>query len=128
MANDFDARYGLEILSAQDGAVTARVVVTDALLDGLGEVPSGLYAALAESIASLGTAFAVMPAGNLAMGLSNDTTRLEHVTAGALQATATAIHRAERAWVWTVRTADDAQRLCAYSRVTVAVRPRPATR
>jgi 1,4-dihydroxy-2-naphthoyl-CoA hydrolase len=121
----FDAQYGLEIDSENvdgEGAVRGSVPVRDVLLDPLGSVHGGLFATVAEALASRGTALAVIPRGRTAMGLSNDTTLLGPVTEGTIHAEARVHSRGEEAWVWTVETRDDAGRLCALSRVTVAVR------
>jgi 1,4-dihydroxy-2-naphthoyl-CoA hydrolase len=121
----FDARYGLEIVSENvggDGVVQARVPVRDAILNHLGVVHGGVYAAVAEAIASRGTALAVMPGGRMAMGLSNDTTVVAMLRDGAIHADARVRARGEDAWVWTIESRDDEGRVCALSRVTVAVR------
>ena len=80
------------------------------------------------SIASTGTALVVMAGGNVAMGLSNDTTVVADVRDGTIELLARAVSRAEREWVWTVDATDADGRPLAHSRVTVAVRPlrRPA--
>ena len=59
----FDAHYGLEYLSAGDGEARGRVVVTAAHLGADGTVQSGVYASMAESLASTGTAVEVVPQG-----------------------------------------------------------------
>jgi uncharacterized protein (TIGR00369 family) len=78
---------------------------------------------MAESMASFATAVAVMPDGNVAMGLSNSTSFLRPVTEGPVHAHATRMHRGRTTWVWDVRFSDDAERLCALTRMTIAVRP-----
>jgi 1,4-dihydroxy-2-naphthoyl-CoA hydrolase len=121
----FDACYGLEITGADvagEGRVESRVDVRDDLLDHRGAVPVGLFATIAEAIASRGTALAVMPGGRLAMGLSNDTTATAEVRSGAVVSEALVEARGEDAWVWSVRHRDVEGRVCAFSRVTVAVR------
>jgi 1,4-dihydroxy-2-naphthoyl-CoA hydrolase len=121
----FDAQYGLEVLSHDvqgDGMVRGRVVVRDALLNHAGVVHGGVFASAAEALASRGTALAVMPHGRVAMGLSNDTNVLEAPSEGVISITARVRGRADDAWVWTVDAHDDDGRLCAHSRVTVAVR------
>jgi 1,4-dihydroxy-2-naphthoyl-CoA hydrolase len=121
----FDARYGLEIVAEDVGAgggVTARVPVRPKLLNARGVVHGGVFASIAEAIASRGTALAVVPEGRAAMGLSNDTTLVAPVSGGALHADAQVRARGEGEWVWAVETRDDTGRLCAFSRVTVAVR------
>jgi uncharacterized protein (TIGR00369 family) len=125
-ASGFDALYGLEVLEHSDEQVLARVAVTDDVKQGMGLVHGGLYASIAESIASLATAVAVMPGGEIAMGLSNQTSFLRPITAGTVHATARRRHRGRTTWMWDVEITDDAGHLCALSRMTIAVRPMPA--
>ncbi len=119
----FDRLYGLELLSYSDEEVTAQVVVRDELKQPAGLVHGGVYASIAESMASLATALAVMPEGSTAMGLSNNTSFLRPVTEGTVHAQATRLHKGRTTWVWDVRFADDAGRTCAITRMTIAVRP-----
>ena len=60
----------------------------DELKQPAGLVHGGVYAAIAEALASLGTAVAVMPEGKLAMGLSNQTSFLRPITEGTIHAAA----------------------------------------
>jgi 1,4-dihydroxy-2-naphthoyl-CoA hydrolase len=120
----FDRLYGLEITELADGLVRGRVQVRDAIKQPAGLVHGGVYAAMAESLATNGTAVKVFDDGNTAMGLSNLTSFLRPVTAGAINAVARARHRGRTTWVWEVECSDDAGRLCVLTRVTVAVRPR----
>jgi uncharacterized protein (TIGR00369 family) len=122
----FDRLYGLELLGYADGEVSAQVRVRDDLKQPAGLVHGGVYASVAESMASLATALAVMPDGNTAMGLSNSTSFLRPVTEGVVHARASAIHRGRTTWVWDVRFTDDAGRACAVTRMTIAVRSAPA--
>lgn len=124
----FDARYGLEVVSDDvegEGAVRGRVPVRDVLLSDQGVVHGGLFAAAAEALASRGTAMAVLPKGFMAMGQSNDTNVLAYVSDGVIDIEARVVSRGQDAWVWAVEARDAAGRPCAFSRVTVAVRPLP---
>jgi uncharacterized protein (TIGR00369 family) len=85
-----------------------------------------VYAAIAESMASLATALAVLEDGSMAMGLSNATSFLRPITAGVIHAQASRLHRGRTTWVWDVRFSDDQDHLCAITRMTIAVRPAPA--
>jgi 1,4-dihydroxy-2-naphthoyl-CoA hydrolase len=122
----FDRTYGLEFVEFSDTEVKARVAVSDALKQPAGLVHGGVYSSLAESMASLGTAFAVLAQGSTAMGLSNSTSFLRPITQGSVHAQATALHRGRTTWVWDVRFSDDEGRLCALTRMTIAVRPLPS--
>jgi uncharacterized protein (TIGR00369 family) len=121
----FDGSYGLEILGHDAAAaeLRGRIAVRDELLTQHGIVHGGVFAGAAEAIASTGTALEVMGAGNVAMGLSNDTTVLADVRDGTIHALARAVSRGEHEWVWTVDATGDDGAPVAHSRVTVAVRP-----
>lgn len=122
----FDRLYGLELVSVSEEEVLARVQVRDELKQPMGLVHGGVYASLAESMASLATALAVGEQGASAVGLSNNTSFLRPVTTGTIHARATRLHRGRTTWVWDVLFTDDEQRHCAATRMTIAVRPGPA--
>ena len=122
----FDAQYGLEILSDDvegEGLLRGRVPVRDVLLTDHGLVHGGVFASVAEALASRGTALSVIPKGFAAMGQANDTNVLELVSSGVIHVEARVVRRADDMWFWAVDARDEAGRLCAFSRVTVAVRP-----
>jgi 1,4-dihydroxy-2-naphthoyl-CoA hydrolase len=119
----FDRLYGLELSDYSDGAVCATVRVRDELKQPAGLLHGGVYAAVAESLASLATWLAVADAGKTAMGMSNSTSFLRPVTEGVVHARATALHRGRSTWVWDVSFTDEQGRLCAVTRMTIAVRP-----
>ena len=122
----FDGLYGLEVTAVEDGLLRGRVTVRDELKQPAGLVHGGVYAAIAESLASTGTALAVMGDGKVAMGISNQTSFLRPITAGTIGAEARAKHRGRTTWVWEVELSDDDGRLCVLTRVTVAVREAPS--
>ena len=126
MPHGFDALYGLELTEVEDGRIAARVTVRDELKQPAGLVHGGVYASIAESIASLGTLLGVASRGLVATGLSNQTSFLRPITDGTIHAVAIAKHRGRTTWVWEVEITDDQGRLCVLTRMTVAVRERPA--
>jgi 1,4-dihydroxy-2-naphthoyl-CoA hydrolase len=121
----FDRHYGLELLEVSEHEVRAQVLVRDQLKQPAGLIHGGVYASMAEAMASLATAMAVLEQGSTAMGLSNSTSFLRPVTEGVVHAHATRLHRGRTTWVWDVRFSDDGDRLCAVTRMTIAVRPLP---
>jgi uncharacterized protein (TIGR00369 family) len=118
----FDALYGLEILSIDGDTVRGVVSVRDELKQLAGLVHGGVYASIAESLASLGTFLEVSSKGKTAMGLGNHTSFMRPITSGTIHGEAIVLHRGRTTWVWDVRITDDAERLCAVTRMTVAVR------
>ena len=78
--------YGLHVLAVSDTEVLAEVPVRDEIKQPLGLIHGGVYASIAESIASLATALAVLEKGEAAMGLSNATSFLRPITEGTVHA------------------------------------------
>jgi uncharacterized protein (TIGR00369 family) len=120
----FDALVGLRRLEITDELARGEVPVRREIMQPWGLVHGGVYASVAESLASWATAMAVIPGGDFAVGQSNHTHFLRPISAGTIHALATRRHRGRTSWVWDVDITDDEGRLCATSRVTIAVRPR----
>ena len=118
----FDALYGLQVEEVTEERVVARVAVTNAVKQPMGLVHGGLYASIAESLASVGTYIGVYEEGKAAMGLSNQTSFLRPITQGTVHATGTRRHRGRTTWLWDVEITDDQGRTCAITRMTIAVR------
>lgn len=116
------AVLGLEVLTIEHGAVSGRMAVQNSIMQPFGVVHGGVYAVIGESLASLGTFHAVGEQGKVALGMSNNTSFLRAISAGFLNASATALHQGRTTWVWDTSIYDDMERLCAVSRVTIAVR------
>lgn len=100
----------------------ARMPVTRKVCQPFGIVHGGAYAVLAETVASRATWEVVGP-DNGAFGQSNDCSFLRAVSEGEVRAEAVAKHRGRTTWVWEVEMRDAEDRLCALSRLTIAVRP-----
>jgi len=83
-------------------------------------VHGGAFAALSETVCSIATYTAVRP--RLALGQANETIFMRAVTSGTVHARARALHRGSTSWVWDVEMRDDEKRLCATSRLIIAVR------
>ncbi|HEY7966028.1 MAG TPA: PaaI family thioesterase [Solirubrobacteraceae bacterium] len=122
----FDALYGMRRFDMSEDSARGEVVVRRELMQPWGLIHGGVYASMAESLASWATALVVAGDGNVVMGMSNNTSFLRPISAGTIHALATRRHRGRTTWVWDVDVSDDEGRLCATSRVTVAVRPAPA--
>ena len=118
-----DEALGFELTELGPEAAHGRVEIDERHLQPLGVVHGGVYAALAESLASHATAATVMADGQVALGLSNLTSFFRPVSGGVVHAMATRLHRGRTTWVWDVSFTEPAGQLCASSRITVAVRP-----
>ena len=120
-----DDVLGFELLEATPELCRGRFAAEKRVQQQLGLVHGGAYAALAESMVSTATHMAVAGEGNFAVGQSNNTNFFRPATEGFVHAEGTPIHRGRTSWVWDVRFTDDDDRLCAVSRVSIAVRPAP---
>jgi 1,4-dihydroxy-2-naphthoyl-CoA hydrolase len=120
LEDTLDGLYGLEILEIDE--THARVPVRNAVRMPLGLEHGGVLASIAESITSIATGETVGRGGVIATGLANNTSFLRPITTGAIHAHATRRHRGRTTWLWDVEITDDDGRLCAVTRMTIAVR------
>ena len=104
------------------GHRTARLPVVPGVCQPMGIVHGGIYASISETLASIGTADGVLDLGKVPLGMSNNTSFLRPVSSGNVHAQADAIHRGRTTWLWDVEMRNDDGKLCATSRVTIAVR------
>ena len=121
-APGFDGLYGLDVLEWSDEEVRARVVVEDHHKQPAGLVHGGVFASMAEAMASLATHFSVQGEGKSAQGLSNHTSFLRPILGGTIHAVGRRRHRGRTTWLWEVEITDDDGRLCALVRMTIAFR------
>jgi len=120
-----DDVLGFDLLEVTDTRVRAQFAADRRVQQPFGLVHAGAYMAMSESLASIATFRAVAAGGNIAMGQANDSSFLRPITEGMVHAEGSPIHRGRSSWVWDFRFTDDQDRLCAVSRVTIAVRPAP---
>jgi 1,4-dihydroxy-2-naphthoyl-CoA hydrolase len=122
LPSPFDNHYGLQIDEATAEVVRARVPVAEHVLQPIGLVHGGVHASIAEALASVGTNVGVNEDGKIGLGQSNNSSFLRPIKEGTIHAVATRRHRGRTTWIWDVEMTDDDGRLCAMSRVTIAVR------
>jgi uncharacterized protein (TIGR00369 family) len=120
------AAIGLTYEEVGPELVRATVPVAPIVQQPAGLVHGGVLSLVAESIASYATAEVVLADGMVPVGQSNSATFLRPITAGTIHATARRRHAGRTTWIWDVEITDDAERLCAMVRMTIAVRPAPA--
>jgi uncharacterized protein (TIGR00369 family) len=117
-----DDVLGFELLEASPERCRARFAAEGRVQQPMGLVHGGAYAALAESMVSVTTHLAVKENGSFAVGQSNSTTFLRPVREGYVHAEGKPLHRGRTTWVWDVAFTGDDGRVCAVTRVTMAVR------
>jgi 1,4-dihydroxy-2-naphthoyl-CoA hydrolase len=120
-----DEVLGFETIEVGPELARSRAEVGRHLQQPFGLVHGGVYATMAESLASQATYEAVAGDGYIAVGLSNQTSFMRPILSGHVNAEARRRHRGSTTWIWDVELTDDDGRLCALSRMTIAVRPAP---
>ncbi len=121
----YDGMIGLDFDPTADGDLHATIPVRDQLRQPMGLVHGGVYAGIAESMATVATIYRVNGDGKFGVGLSNQTSFLRPILRGAIHATAKVLHTGRTSWVWDVSFADEEGRTCAVCRMTIAIRPLP---
>ena len=123
LAETFEGFLELEWIELTASAARVRFEVRDNLKQPLGLLHGGIYAAVAETVASIATVHAVWHEGLSGSGLSNSTSFLRPITGGTVDVSARCRHHDEREWFWSHEFRDHQGRLCALVDVTIAVRP-----
>ncbi len=124
LERSFEGFLDLEWLDLSDELVRVRLAVRENLKQPLGLLHGGIYSAVAETIASVGTVAGVWNDGFVAAGMSNNASFLRPVTSGTMEATSRRRSREDDRWVWATDFVDEQGKLCAIVDVTIAVRPR----
>ena len=124
LEESLDGTLGFELLEVTADSARSRTPVTNRVKQPYGLVHGGVYAAMAESLASQATTIGVQDEGNIGVGLANHTSFMRPVLEGYVNAEARLIHRGRTTWVWEIELTDDQGRLCALSRMTMAIQPR----
>lgn len=120
-----DGILGFEPLEVRSDYATARFEVQNRHRQPFGVVHGGVYAALAEGLTSAAT-WAAHEGKKLVMGSSNHTSFLRPVFEGVVTAEARARHSGRTTAVWEVEFKTAEGKLCALTRVSLAVRDAPA--
>jgi uncharacterized protein (TIGR00369 family) len=118
-----DDFVGLRITSVEDAEVRASFDMRPELTGLVSIIHGGVYAAIAESMAGVATMTAVAPLGMGTAGMSNAASFLRPISEGHVEVVARRRHRGRTTWIWDVEFLDEAERVCALVRLTLAVRP-----
>jgi 1,4-dihydroxy-2-naphthoyl-CoA hydrolase len=114
---------GIEVTEHGDDFVRGKMPVEDRVRQPYGIVHGGALMAIAETLASFGTAVGVASNGDIALGQEISASYMRPFTKGSVNALARARRKGRTAWNWEVELTDDAGRLCTLVRLTIAVRP-----
>lgn len=117
----FNEALGLSFLAASASEVIGEIVIGPQHVQPYGIVHGGVYASMAETLASTGAALSVMPEGKHAVGLENTTAFLHACRGGRLRGVARPLAGGRRSQVWEVAIRDERDRLIAHGRVRLMI-------
>jgi len=121
----FEGFLGLEWLELGFDSAHVRFQVRENLKQPLGLMHGGIFAAVAETVASVATVNNVWRDGFIGSGLSNYASFLRPITEGLVDVRAGLRGHDDREWTWSHEFRDARENLCALVDVTIAVRPAP---
>jgi 1,4-dihydroxy-2-naphthoyl-CoA hydrolase len=119
----FEGFLDLEWLELEPDFAHVQFRVRENLKQPLGLMHGGIYAAVAETVASVATVNNVWRDGFVGSGLSNYASFLRPITDGSVDVRARLRGHDDREWVWSHDFRDERDNLCALVDVTIAVRP-----
>jgi 1,4-dihydroxy-2-naphthoyl-CoA hydrolase len=125
LENTFEGFLDLDWLELTAESAHVQFKVRENLKQPLGLLHGGIYAAVAETVASVATVNNVWREGFIGSGLSNYASFLRPVTDGLVDVRAGLRGHDDREWLWNHEFRDERENLCALVEVTIAVRPAP---
>jgi 1,4-dihydroxy-2-naphthoyl-CoA hydrolase len=125
IARTFEGFLDLNWLELEPESVHVQFRVRENLKQPLGLLHGGVYAGVAETIASIATVANVWRDGFIGAGLNNYASFLRPITEGLVDVRARLRGHDDREWLWSHEFRDERENLCALVDVTIAVRPIP---
>ena len=124
LENTFEGFLDLDWLELTPESAHVQFKVRENLKQPLGLLHGGIYAAVAETVASVATVNNVWRDGFIGSGLSNYASFLRPVTDGLVDVRAGLRGHDDREWLWNHEFRDERENLCALVEVTIAVSAR----
>jgi uncharacterized protein (TIGR00369 family) len=114
----FDSELGLKYIELTPDGGSARLEISDKLLQPAGIVHGGVYCSIVESLASIsGAVWLAENGGGNVVGVNNNTDFLRAISSGTVTAVSTPIHRGRRQQLWLITITDDNDRVVARGQV-----------
>ncbi len=114
------AHIGIQITAHTDTSLTASMPVEARTHQPMGILHGGATVALAETVGSIAANLCV-DEQQYCVGLEINCNHIRSIRSGLVLATATAFHLGRTTQVWDIRIADEADKLIAISRLTMAI-------
>ena len=115
---------GIEMVEIHDGRAVATMPVNEQKRQPFGYLHGGASVALAETVASVGTAAMIDLEKEICFGLEINANHIKAKKDGVVTAVAETVHRGKTTMVWDIRIRDEQEQLICISRCTMAIIPK----
>ncbi|HEY4554305.1 MAG TPA: hotdog fold thioesterase [Bacillaceae bacterium] len=115
---------GIEMVEIHDGRAVATMPVNEQTRQPFGYLHGGASVALAETVASVGTAAMIDLEKEICFGLEINANHIKAKKDGVVTAVAETVHRGKTTMVWDIRIRDEQEQLICISRCTMAIIPK----
>lgn len=115
---------GIEMVEIEKGKVIATMPVNDQTRQPYGYLHGGASVALAETVASIGTAALIDLEKQICFGLEINANHVRSKKDGIVTAVAEVLHHGKSTMVWDIKIKDEQGELICISRCTVAIVPK----
>ncbi len=120
---------GMEIVESGPDRMVGRMPIDERTIQPFGVAHGSALIALAETLASIGTALNIDPATHFAVGQEINASLLRPAPIGStVEAEALVLHRGRSSMVWDVRIRTAGGKMTAVCRCTIAIRPQEKRR
>lgn len=117
---------GIEFIHIEKAKLVATMPVTENTRQPYGLLHGGASAALAETVASVAGWLNVNPEVNSVVGMELSINHLRPTKEGKVEATGVPLHLGRKTQLWDIRILNEAGKLAAISRCSLAVIEKPA--
>ena len=122
--NTLGATLGMDLVRIENGYVEMTMPVDARTHQPMGLLHGGASVALAETVASIGGTYLVLPEGNVVVGQEINANHIKSVRSGKVVAKGECLHQGKRSQVWEIKIyKEGTQDLVCVSRCTLAVVP-----
>lgn len=115
---------GIELVEINKGKVIATMPVNDQTRQPYGYLHGGASVALAETVASIGTAALIDLEKEICFGLEINANHVRSKKDGVVTAVGEVLHHGKSTMVWDIKIKDEDEKLICISRCTVAIVPK----
>ena len=122
MKNSMVDHLGIEFISINKDSIGAKMPVTDRCRQPYGVLHGGASAALAETVASVGSHFLVSHDNKKALGVEVTAQHLKSVTEGVIFANARLVKKGQTLHTWLIDISNDKGDLICISKMIIAIK------